>query len=149
MLMGLALEPIAEVRMRNRNHRLGARGDGFALQIDDAILCNPVHDVGAGCRHDIALREIENDPAFRRTTFVIGSGQADEGFATLRGVATANELQLSPGAADMAVFIAFGSSLTLQVNLGGIVDRHSLVILRDDMRQIRVACRAGFAGCGV
>ena len=39
----------------------------------------------------------------------------------------------------MAVAIAFGSRLALQIDLGGIVDRYGLVVLHDDMRQIGVA----------
>ena len=46
----------------------------------------------------------------------------------------------------MAVASALGSCLALQVNLPGIGGRHGLVVLHDDMRQVRAARRSGLEG---
>ena len=74
MLVRLALETLAKVRMRAADQCLGPFGDGLPLQIDHPVLGDDEHDVGTRCGDDVAWRQVEHDPAAPRTTLVIGRG---------------------------------------------------------------------------
>ena len=138
VLVRLAFETLAKVRMRDADQRLGAFGDGLPLQIDHPVLGDDEHDVRAGCGHDVALSQVQHDPAAALAALVVGRGEADERFAAFRGVGAAHELQLPAGAAEMAVTVGFGGRLSLQVDLRRVVDRDHVVVLHDDVGWIRV-----------
>src|SRR5262245_57707816 len=113
VLVRLTFEIIAKVRMRDANQRLGAFGDRLPLQIDHPVLGDDEHDVGTGCGHDIAWRQVQHDPAAALAALVVGRREADERLAAFRRVGAAYELQLPAGAAEMAMTVGFGGRLSL------------------------------------
>src|SRR5580765_2657393 len=138
VLVRLAFETLAKVRMRDADQCLGAFGDGLPLQIDHPILGHDEHDVRSRCRHDVALSQVQHDPATALAALVVGRGEADERLAAFGGVGAAHELQLAAGAAEMTVAVRFRRHLSLQVDLRCVVDRDHMVVLHDDMGRIRV-----------
>src|ERR1700732_603734 len=99
--------------MRDTDQRLGAFSDGLPLQIDHPVLGNYEHDVRAWCGHDVALSQVQHNPAAALTALVIGRGEANECLAAFRGIGAAHELQLPAGTAEMAVTVGFGGRLSL------------------------------------
>src|SRR5580700_835522 len=124
--------------MGESDERFGAFGDGLSLEIDHAIFGDDIHDVGARGGHDVALREVEHDPAAALAALVIGGGEANKRLAALRGIGAAHELQLPTSTADVAMAVRFGGGLSLQIYLRCVVDRYDVVVLHDDVRRISV-----------
>lgn len=81
MLVGLALQVFAEVRVGDGDEGKGAFGDGLAFEVGDAVFCDDVHHVGACGGDDVARGEVEHDATAALAAFVIGRGQADERLA--------------------------------------------------------------------
>src|SRR5262245_13545950 len=103
MLVRLAFETFPEVRMRNANQGLGTFSDRFPLQIDEAVLRDDVHHVGAWRGDDVALRQVQHDAAAALAAFLVSRRQADEGLAALRRVRASHELRLAARSADVPV----------------------------------------------
>src|SRR4030095_1613347 len=72
VLVRLAFETLAKVRMRDADERPGAFGDRLPLQIDHPVLGDDEHDVGARRGHDVALRQAQHDPAAALAALVVG-----------------------------------------------------------------------------
>ena len=141
MLEGFALELLAIVGMGDRNEPARPLGHRLALEVDESIFGDDVHDVRAWRGDDISRRQVEHDAAAALAALVVSRRQANEGLAALRGVGTAHELQLSARAADVAVAVGLGRRLALQVDLGRIVDRDHVVVTHDHVRQVGVLDR--------
>src|SRR5262245_29027536 len=137
-LQGLALERLAEVRMRDPDQRPGALGDRLALQVDAAVLGDDVHHVGARRGDHVAGGERRDDAALARPALVVGRREAHERLPALRGVGAAHELELPAGAGEVAIARRLRRRLSLQVDLGRVVDRDDLLVLHDVLGQVRV-----------
>ena len=135
--------------MGDGDEGFGALGNGFSLQVDDAVFGDDVHHVGARRGDDVAGREVKHDAAAALALLAIRGGEADKRFASLGRIGAADELQLSAGAADVAVAVGLGGGLALQVDLRGVVDGDDAVVLHDDVRRVGVVDRAAEeSGCG-
>src|SRR5689334_5807174 len=86
VLTGLAFEVLAEVGVREADHRLRPLGDRLALEVDAAVLGDDVHRVGPRRRDDVAGRELEDDPAAAIAALVVGRREADERLAAFGGI---------------------------------------------------------------
>ena len=124
--------------MRKCNDSLGAFRDGPSLQVDHPEFGNQIHHVRARRRHDIAGSKVKHDPAAALTSLFIGRREADKRLTSFRCVGAAHKLQLASGAADVAVAVGFRSYLSLQIDLGGVVNGHYFLVLHDDVRRVRV-----------
>ena len=97
MLIGLALESVAEVGMGDSNKCFGTLRFRFSLEIDHALFGGDIRHVGARGCDDITKRQCEDDPASPVGTLIVGRGQAQDGLAAFRCIRTAHELQLPTG----------------------------------------------------
>src|SRR6266536_1400666 len=97
VLVRLAFETLAKVRMRDADQRPGPFGDGFPLQIDHPVLGDDEHDVGTGCGDHIAWRQVQHDPAAALAALVGGLGEGDGRLGALRGIRAAHLLPWRPG----------------------------------------------------
>ena len=72
MLVGVALEAVAKIRVRNCYQCHGAFRHGLSLEICHAVFSHNVHDVGARRGDDVARRQLEHDAAAAFAPFVVG-----------------------------------------------------------------------------
>src|ERR1035437_4164938 len=112
--------------MGDGNESLGALGNRLALEVDYSIFGSDVHHVGTWRGDDVALCQVQDDPATAVAPSFVSGGQADERLAPIRSIRTAYELQLPARATDMAVTVGFRGGLALQVDLGCVVDRDEI-----------------------
>src|SRR5262245_45149766 len=83
MLVCLTFEALTEVGMSNPNQGLGTFRNGFSLQVDDSVLGDDVHHVGAWCGDDVAGCQVQHDAAPALAALLVGRRQANEGLAVL------------------------------------------------------------------
>src|SRR5437763_4881935 len=108
--------------MGDRDHRLGAFGDGFPFEVDDSVLGYDEHDVAAGSSDDVAGHQVQHDAAGPGAGAFVRRRHADERLAAVRGIAGANKLELTSGAAYVAVPARLACGLALELHLRRVVE---------------------------
>src|SRR5690349_15635007 len=100
--------------MRDRDHRLRAFGDRLSFEVDQSVLGDDEHHVAAWRGHDVAGGQLRNDSASTDIAAFVGRRHADERLSAVRGVAGADELELTSGTGDVTVSARLARRLALQ-----------------------------------